>query len=103
MEHRVICHHNCGYHIESLLCPSSGQRDLISASEAIWLHNLVEQSAMYFASTVLRETLDCFLLNHELIADLKQKHLPNVLFLSEILPAQSASVYPYNLYSWLSS
>jgi hypothetical protein len=92
MEHRVLCHHNCGNHIESLLYPSSGQRDLISASEAIWLHNIVEQSAMYSASTVLRETLDCFLLNHELIADLKQKHLPDVLFLSEILPAQSASV-----------
>ena len=43
----------------------------ILASEAIWLHNIVEQSAMYFASTVRRETLDCFLLNHELIADLK--------------------------------
>ena len=81
-----------GYHIESLLCPYSGQRYLISASEAIWIHNLVEQSAMYSASTVLRETLDCFLLNHELIADLKQKHIPDVLFLSEILPAQSASV-----------
>ena len=71
VEHRVLCHHNCGYHIESLLYPSLGQRDLISASEAIWLHNIVEQSAMYSASTVLRETLDCFLLNHELIAELK--------------------------------
>ena len=84
--------YNSGFHIESLLCPSSGQRDLILASEAIWLHNLVEQYAMYSASTVLRETLDCFLLNHELIEDLKQKHLPYVLFLSEILPTQSASV-----------
>ena len=55
-------------------------------------YNLVEKSAMYSASTVLRETLDCFLLNHELIADLKQKHIPNVLFLSEILLAQFASV-----------
>ena len=71
LEHGLLCHHNCGYHIESLLCPSSGQRDLISSFEAIWLHNLVEQSAMYSASTVLRETLDCFLLNHELIADFK--------------------------------
>ena len=65
---------------------------MISTSEAIWLHNVVEQSAMYSASIVLRETLDCFLLNHELIVDLKQKHLPDVLFLSEILLAQSASV-----------
>ena len=78
-EHRVLCHHNYGYHIES-------------ASEAIWLHNLADQSTMYLASAVLRETLDCFLLNHELIVDLKQKHIPYVLFLSEILPAQSASV-----------
>ena len=52
----------------------------------------VEQNAMYSASTVLRETLDCFLLNHEIIADPKQKHPPDVLFLSETLPAQSASV-----------
>ena len=64
---------------------------------------LVEQAAMYFASAMLRETLDCFLLNHELIADPKQKHLPNVFFLSEILLVQSASVYPYNLYSWITS
>ena len=47
---------------------------------------------MYSASTMLRETLDYFLLNHELIADLKQKNIPDVLFLSEILPAQSAFV-----------
>ena len=52
------------------LYQSSGQRDLISASKAIWLHNLAEQSAMYSASAMLRETLDYFLLNHELIADL---------------------------------
>ena len=45
------------------------------------------------AFVVLRETLDCFLLNHELIADPKQNHLPDVLFLSKILPAQSAFVF----------
>ena len=79
MEHRVLCHH-----IESLLYPSSGQRDLISASEAIWLHNIVEQSAMYSASTMLIETLDCFLLNHELIVDLK-KHIPDVAIQSILM------------------
>ena len=53
----------------SLLYPSSRQRDLILASEAIWICNLAEQSAMYSAPAVLRETLDYFLLNHEIIAD----------------------------------
>ena len=51
--------------------------DFSTIFESIWLQNLVEQYAMYSASTVLSETLDCFLLNHELIADPKQKHLPN--------------------------
>ena len=53
---------------------------------------LAEQASIYSTSAVLRETLDCFLLNHELIEDPKQKHLPDVLFLPKILPAQSASV-----------
>ena len=51
-----------------------------------------EQAAIYPASSILREILDCFLLNHEIIADPKQKHPPEVIFLSETLPAQSASV-----------
>ena len=32
----------------------------------------VEQAAMYFASAILRETLDCFLLNHEIMEDPRQ-------------------------------
>ena len=86
MEHRVLYYHNSRYHIESMWYPFSGQGDLISASEAIWLYNLAEQSAMYYAFVVLRETLDCFLLNHELIAYPKQKYLPDVIFMSKILP-----------------
>ena len=53
---------------------------------------LAEQAAIYSALAMLRETLYCFLLNHEIIADPEQNHLPNVLFLSEILLAQSTSV-----------
>ena len=68
---------------------------MISSSEAIWLHNSAGQSAIYSASVVIRETPDCFLPNHELKADPKQKYLLDVLFLSEILPAQSASIYTH--------
>ena len=53
---------------------------------------LVEQAAMYYASIVLRAILDCFLLNHEIIADPRQKHPLDVIFLSETLPAQYAPI-----------
>ena len=53
----------------------------------------VEKVAMYSVSAVLIAILDCFLLNHEIIADPdKNKHPPDVLLLFEILLAQSASV-----------
>ena len=48
---------------------------------------LAEQAAVYSASTVLRETWECFLLSHEIMADPKLKHPPEVLFLFETLPA----------------
>ena len=32
----------------------------------------VKQDAMYSASAVLRETMDCFLINHEIMADPRQ-------------------------------
>jgi hypothetical protein len=53
---------------------------------------------MYSASVVLRAMLDCFLLSHEIMVDPKLKHL-EVIFLSETLPAQSASVNPLNVKS----
>ena len=42
---------------------------------SFWSHialQLAEQAAMYYASAVLRATLDFFLLNHEILADTKQ-------------------------------
>jgi hypothetical protein len=60
---------------------------------------LAEHTTMYFASAVLRAMLDCFLLCHEIMADHKLKQHPEVLFLLETLPAQSASVYPLNVKS----
>jgi hypothetical protein len=60
---------------------------------------LAEHVAMYSASVVLREILDCFLLFHEVMADPRLKQHPEVLFLSETLPTQSESVYPYSLKS----
>ena len=54
---------------------------------------------MYYASIVMREILDFILVCHEIIADPKLKQHPEVLFLSETLPAQSASVYPLNVKS----
>jgi hypothetical protein len=53
---------------------------------------LAEHAAMYFAYVVLRAILDCFLLFHEVMVDPKLKQHPEVLFLSEALPAQSESV-----------
>jgi hypothetical protein len=53
---------------------------------------LGEHVAMYSASAVLRAILDCFLLCHEVMVDPKLKQHPEVLFLSEALPAQSESV-----------
>jgi hypothetical protein len=58
---------------------------------------LAEHAAMYSASVVLRAILDYFLLCHEIIVDPKLKQHPEVFFLSETLPAQSASVYPLNV------
>jgi hypothetical protein len=60
---------------------------------------LTKHAAIYFASAVLGAILDCFLLCHEVMADPRLKHHPKVLFLSKTLPAQSESIYPYNLKS----
>jgi hypothetical protein len=60
---------------------------------------LVEYATMYYASFVLREILDCFLICHEVMADLILKQYPEVLFLSKTLLAQSELVYPYNIKS----
>jgi hypothetical protein len=54
---------------------------------------LAEHAAIYSSFVVLRAILDCFLLCHEVMTD---QH-PEFLFLSEALPAQYESVYPYNL------
>jgi hypothetical protein len=48
---------------------------------------LAEHVAMYSAFVVLRAILDCFLLCHEVMADPRRKQHPEVLFLSETLPA----------------
>jgi hypothetical protein len=53
---------------------------------------LVEHAAMYSASVMLGEILDCFLLCHEVMADPKLKQHLEVIFLSETLPAQSESI-----------
>jgi hypothetical protein len=60
---------------------------------------LTEHATMYSSSVMLRSILDCFLLYHEIMVDPILKQHPEVLFLSETLPAQSESVYPYNLKS----
>ena len=53
---------------------------------------LAEQAAIYSASVVLRATLDYFLHSHEIMADPRLKHPPEVLFIFETLPAQSEYV-----------
>jgi hypothetical protein len=53
---------------------------------------LAEHVAMYSASAMLRAILDFFLLYHEVMADLRMKRHPEVLFLLETLPARSKLV-----------
>jgi hypothetical protein len=53
---------------------------------------LVEHATMYSASFLLRAILDFFLLCYEIIDDPRLKQHPEVLFLSETLPAQSELV-----------
>jgi hypothetical protein len=60
---------------------------------------LVEHVAIYSSSIMMGEILGCFLLYHEVMVDPRLKQHPEVLFLSETLPSQSESIYPYNLKS----
>jgi hypothetical protein len=53
---------------------------------------LAEHDAMYYASIMMREILDCFLLFHEVMVDPRLKKHHEVLFLSKTIPAQSKSV-----------
>jgi hypothetical protein len=53
---------------------------------------LAEHATMYSTSVMLREILDYFLLYNEVLADLRLKQHPEVLFLSETLPVQPESV-----------
>jgi hypothetical protein len=54
---------------------------------------LAKHATMYFASTVLRAILDCFLLCHEIMADPSLKQHPEVLFLSETESYQSVMIF----------
>jgi hypothetical protein len=47
---------------------------------------LADHAAIYYAFSMLREILDCFLLFHEIMADSRLKKHLEVLFLSETLP-----------------
>jgi hypothetical protein len=60
---------------------------------------LEEHATMYSASVVLEAILYFSLLCHEVMAGPRLKQHLEVLFLSETLPAQSESVYPYNFKS----
>jgi hypothetical protein len=53
---------------------------------------LAEHASMYSASSMMRAILDYFLLCHEIMADPRLKQHPEVLFVSETLPAQSKSI-----------
>jgi hypothetical protein len=60
---------------------------------------LAEHATMYYAFVVLGAMLDCSLLCHEAMANPRLKQHHEVFFLSKRLPAQSESIYPYNLKS----
>jgi hypothetical protein len=50
-----------------------------------------KMAAIYSASVELRAIDFCFLLNQEIAPEPRLKQQPDVLFLSTLLPAQSAS------------
>jgi hypothetical protein len=58
-----------------------------------------EHATMFYASIVLKEMLDCFLLFHDIMADPKVKQHSEVIFLSETLLSQYKSVCPLTLKS----
>jgi hypothetical protein len=60
---------------------------------------LAEHATMYFSYVVLGAMLDFFLICHEIMANPIVKQHPEVIFLSKTLPAQSESIYLYNLKS----
>jgi hypothetical protein len=60
---------------------------------------LAEHVAIYSAYVLLRAILDCFLLCHEVMTDPRLNQHHEVLFISETLPVQSETIYPYNLNS----
>jgi hypothetical protein len=91
VEHRILCHFNAHRIAVALISKSNRP---VSNFQSHIASQLAEHASMYSASAVLRAILDCFLLCHEIIVDLKLKQHPEVLFLSATLPAQSASVYP---------
>ena len=72
---------------------------LVNNFQSHMASQLEKHATMYSASVVLRVVLDYFLLCHEIMVDPKLKQHPEVLFLSETLPAQSESVYPLSVKS----
>jgi hypothetical protein len=48
---------------------------------------LAKHATMNYASAMLREMFDFFLLFHEIMDDPRLKHHPEVLFMSDTLPS----------------
>jgi hypothetical protein len=53
---------------------------------------LAEYDAMYSASIILREILDCFMIFHEVMVEPKLKQHLEILVFSEELPTQYESI-----------
>jgi hypothetical protein len=100
VEYRILCHFMqlwLSHRIAVALISKSNR--LVSNFRSHIASQLAEHAAMYFSSTVLRAILDCFLLYHEIMVNPKLKQHLKVLFMSAMLPAQSALVYPLNVNS----
>ena len=78
------------YHCQIHLRTKQTNRDL-SHPDGLTCNLIV---SMYFASSELSAIDRCFLLYQETVVDPMLKIPPDVLFLSDGLPAQSASVKP---------
>ena len=93
VEYNILCHFYASLvsHRIKVSLISNSNRPFNNFQSHI-ASQLAEHAAMYSASALLREILDCYLLYHKIMVDPKLKQHPEVFFLSAMLPAQSESV-----------
>jgi hypothetical protein len=97
MKYMIICHLQLWISHRIVVASISRSNRPVNNLRSHMASQLAEHATLYYASTVLRGMLDCFLLCHEIMVDPNLKQHPEVLFLLETLPTQSESVYSLNV------